>query len=65
MILRTETDVMSYLFASPSCCHAASALDIRDLIVRMQSDDPVTRKIARKKLLNLVYDNQRKSTNKY
>lgn len=59
MTIKAERDLTSILSAFAltgsnkihSECH-----DIRDLVVRMQSEDVTTRKLAKKALLNIIYE---------
>ncbi|HHT3845783.1 hypothetical protein [Citrobacter freundii] len=65
MTLKAERDLTSILSAfaliGSNQIHS-ECIDIRDLVVRMQSEDFVTRKIARKALLNIIYETTKQET---
>ncbi|QIU88254.1 hypothetical protein [Yokenella regensburgei] len=59
MTIKAERDLTSILSAfalTGSNSTHDECVDIRDLVVRIQSEDPKTRKIARKTLLNIIYE---------
>lgn len=65
MTLKAEKDLTSILSAfaliGSNQIHS-EGIDIRDLVVRMQSEDFITRKIARKALLNIIYESTKQKT---
>lgn len=65
MTLKAERDLTSILSAfalTGSIQFHSECIDIRDLVVRMQSEDFITRKIARKALLNIIYESTKLET---
>lgn len=65
MALKAERDLTSILSAfalTGSNQIHCECIDIRDLVVRMQSEDFITRKIAKKALLNIIYESTKQQT---
>lgn len=63
MTLKTKRDEEPVLIAFASKILSAEQLegtDVRDLVVRIQSNDVRTSRIARKKLLNIVHGETKK-----
>ncbi len=63
MTLQTERDEEPFLSALVPTCLLLSQLqevDVRDLMVRIQSEDHATRMFAMKNLLNTIYESSKK-----
>lgn len=59
MALKTENDLTLWLGSLDSWdvnFIFNNQYDIRDILVRLQSNDPQTRKAAKKKLMNYLYE---------